>query len=103
MQQCWSKNRKTSAPQTELPKIAKGMSILRGLAVGRIDLDLELFACVLHGSRQLTAWRKIVVVFGLEEENRRARIADCASHQCLNFGCIFPALSGACRINCRAV
>src|SRR5580704_18480518 len=59
------------------------MSILRGLDVGRINLDLELFACVLHGSRQLKAWRKIVVVLGLEEENRSTRITDCAGHQSL--------------------
>jgi hypothetical protein len=81
-------------------EITKSMPILLGLAIRRIDLDREFFASVLHGSRQGTARRKIIVVFGLEEENRSARFADCADHQSLDFGRVFPALSSACRINC---
>ena len=82
-------------------KIAESMTILNRGAVRRIHLHFVRLAGILHRRGEGLARREIVVVRGLEKENRRLRISNRAHHQCLQLGCLRPALGAARRIDGR--
>src|SRR6266851_9556150 len=84
-------------------KIAKGMALLSGLAVSRVNLQLVRLARVFHRRRESVARRQVVIVRGLEKENRHIGVSNRTSHQRLQFGRLGPALGASRRIDCRAV
>jgi hypothetical protein len=50
-------------------KVAKGVTVFRGIAVRGIDLQLIPLACILHHGRKYLTRLQVIVVRGLEEED----------------------------------
>ena len=78
-------------------KVSKAVAVPRGVTVGRINLELVCLARVLHLRRERLARRQVVIVLGLEEENRRLRMANGAGHARLQFWRLRPAFSATIR------
>jgi len=72
-------------------EIPKDMAVLRGVALGRINLHLVHIACLLHCGREPLAGRQVIIVRGLKKENRRTRILDRPNHERFAIGAPPPS------------
>ena len=84
-------------------KIAKGVAVSRGVAVGGINLQFVRLVRLVHLCRECPARRQVKIVGSLKKEDWRGCIAHGASHERLQCGSLRPTLRAPRGIDPRTI